>query len=79
MAWDNDNGGFLMVSRLVGKEINCDGMFGAQCGFLVYNGQIFNETILCYRLCVVVKEHVNVTNVNVMTVILVIFVKNVYQ
>ena len=37
LAQDYDNGGFLMVPRLVGKEINCDELFGAQWTKGVYN------------------------------------------
>ena len=31
----HENGRFLMVQRLVGKEIDCDELFGEQCGFLL--------------------------------------------
>ena len=34
-AREYENGGFLMVPRLVGKEIECDELFGEQCGFLL--------------------------------------------
>ena len=34
-AEDYGNGGFLMVPRLVGKEINCMQLFGEQCGFVL--------------------------------------------
>ena len=34
-AREYENGGFLMVPRLVGKEIECEELFGEQCGFLL--------------------------------------------